>query len=137
MLAKYVYVRKQKRDAQRHLLMWWLGANIQLNSVHILVLALLCTITISFGQSTYLQLFDWGVAQPGGSGGIRTHGPFRIKRFRVVLVIATSIRFHIIASPYSVVWLVVIVGCFCFESALAYALIHLYAKQLSRAHCYC
>ena len=28
----------------------------------------------------------------GGDGGIRTHGPLRIKRFRVVLVMTTSIR---------------------------------------------
>ena len=31
----------------------------------------------------------------GGDGGIRTHGPLRIKRFRVVLVMTTSIRLHI------------------------------------------
>ena len=30
----------------------------------------------------------------GGDGGIRTHGPLRIKRFRVVLVMTTSIRLH-------------------------------------------
>ena len=34
----------------------------------------------------------------GGDGGIRTHGPLRIKRFRVVLVMTTSIRLHIMTA---------------------------------------
>ena len=38
----------------------------------------------------------------GGDGGIRTHGPLRIKRFRVVLVMTTSIRLRRYSFEYRI-----------------------------------